>query len=587
MPVKLQITASLQVTNGKLLVGANPRPANKFQLVITNQGQAVERPTDGTRLIFYFTGKLGPGENDLFLNDADASVSKIKLPKGWRADWDFPAKAKGTFAVKIYTFNDPILKQGEVLNVEFSEVVSKTAPGDANLGFGTDPTQSPQPLAIRKEMLKPGIIVFYSDPPEGTLNLPGNNIELKWTTFQLSDRKLEQVGISDPLPVDFEGDQGSYIATSVTTDTSFRLTGYSPQRDDRQIQISVLTSGWYDLQNTILQGNPAYPQPGNEEEANSLDKQKSLTLEPTQLFNANDQMLYGIFRYTFAQRERSFLFRTANPFARWNLVDSSVPNQDGAVPEGFASSPGIYFDDQIWLIGGSQIDPDNTSNIVWRLDPQNGTWRNLGAAPWKERMGHAAVIYQNQIWIMGGRDSGGNALNDVWRLDSATSKWTMMTQKAPWTPRCLFQPANFDGKIWLYGGAKAPFASELYNDLYVYSPETQWVKKDLTGVLSAGNKKPIASCLQVFNNKLHLFGKFRTDSDADVVEPFAFSLDPGQFQTWETFSNDGLNNWGSNSTFSYQLVNFQEKLLIAKALGYGPNLVLKVFVPSSPADQQA
>jgi hypothetical protein len=47
-----------------------------------------------------------------------------------------------------------------------------------------------------------------------------------------------------------------------------------------------------------------------------------------------------------------------------------------------------------------------------------------GQADWTERMGHAVLVFQNQIWVMGGRDSAGNALNDIWKRDASSPKWT-------------------------------------------------------------------------------------------------------------------------------------------------------------------
>jgi hypothetical protein len=161
-------------------------------------------------------------------------------------------------------------------------------------------------------------------------------------------------------------------------------------------------------------------------------------------------------------------------------------------------------------------------------------------------------------------------------------KWDQL-QPAPWKPRCLFNPAVYDQKIWLYGGAKEPFSAELYDDIWVYTGG-RWQKKAMTGIIKGSeSKKPIASSLQVFEDKLCLFGKFRTvnpDDKSEKVEPLAFSLSSASTKTWDAFSSDGLKDWGSDTTFSYQLVNFKDRMLIARALGYGePNPVLKVYVP--------
>jgi hypothetical protein len=170
----------------------------------------------------------------------------------------------------------------------------------------------------------------------------------------------------------------------------------------------------------------------------------------------------------------------------------------------------------------------------------------------------------------------------VWSLDVRRRHWTPH-DKAPWKPRCLFHPARFENQIWLYGGAKEPFAAELYDDFYTFS-DGKWEETKLTGIIKGDKpRKPIASCLQVFQGKLCLFGKFRTIAAGDKserVEPLAFSLTSPSTKTWNSFPSDGLKNWGPDTTFSYQLVNFKNKMLIARALSYeAPNAVLKVYVP--------
>jgi Kelch motif len=595
MPDQPQLAAKIEIT-GKLAVGANPPASNKFKLVITNQGPTIPRPQDGTRLILYLTGTLGSGEADLFLNDADARLSGTTVPKGWRADWKFSGKGKNTFAVQIYTFNDPVMREGELLTIGFSKITSKTGPGQALLAFGTDLRQPLQPLVIEKGEPQSGIIAFYSDPPAGTQNLPGQDVTLKWRTFRLGNRKLEQVGVTDPLPANFDEDEGSYTASDISVGTSFTLSGYGPPPDDQTIDVTVVNSGWHERKHTIRQGDPGYPQPADEDQATALEgvRKKGLTLEPTEIINANNVRLYGVFRYTFQQRENALLFETDQAFARWNLVDSSVPGQQGSIPEGFSTSPGVYFDDHLWLIGGSQIDPDRTSNVVWKFDPGEGLWENVGPADWSERMGHAVLVFQNKIWVMGGRDSSGNALNDVWTRDASSPKWTRVIAKGKiWAPRCLFRPTVFRNQIWLYGGAKEPFSNELYNDLYVYPSNNSaddWEQLKNTDSINQGPngrvRAPVASCLQAFNDRICLFGKFRsiqTTDGSEIVEPVAFWLNDREQGTWEPFTTERLEGWGSSNTFSYQVLNFQDRFLIAKALGYDrPNPALKIYVPPSP-----
>lgn len=591
MPDQPRLKASIKI-RGALKVGSNPQPPNEFDLLITNMGGPVESTTRKPPHL-YLEGRLGSGNKALFLDESDARQCDKSVPKGWNVDWDFSCKEEGIFRFDIYTFNKTLFKEGEVLKISFSNVISKTDPeGAAALSFVTDFSDSKQDLSIAKKAVKADIISFYSDPPDGVQNLPGDNVTLKWRINKLTNLELTQVGITDPLLCDFSNDEGSKTIKCDSVDMSFSLKGYNDRNRliEQHLSVKVVQKGWYDTRNTVLEGDPGYPSPQTEDEASALE---DFDLEPTLLLNANNTSLYGIFRHQYQGKERAFLFQTENPIGGWSLVESSVPNQKGSIPDGFSTSPGVYCQDKIWLIGGSQIDQEKTSSSVWCFDPSRNTWSELKGFEGSElpipRMGHAVLEFQNEIWVMGGRDGNGNALKDVWTLDVTAKKWTPLNQ-ASWTARCLINPVVFKKQIWLYGGAKAPSSATLFDDLYTgsYTNEqgAKWEKQDLTGVIEGSDsRKPIASCLQVFGGKLHLFGKFRTAAEdgSRLDEPMGFRLTDLSTGTWERFPSGGLATWGTHTTFSYQAVNYKDRMLIAKALPASsrkdPNPILKIYIP--------
>lgn len=591
--------------SGEVKVGPSPQPSNQFKLSIKNLGEEIKITP---KKCFRLKGKLGSGPEALFLNKSDARKCITELSSKFKVDWDFSNSDCKIFCLKIYAF-DESLQKNELLKFLFSKVISKTAPdGPAILSFETGFSDSKQKLLISKVADKPGIISFYSDPPEGVKNLPGEDVTLKWHTYKLNNRELTQIGIADPLSYDFSEskDEGSKTITNVSTDMTFRLRGYDgPKPIDREIRVDVLKTGWYDLQNTLLEGDPGYPDTENIKDETEAEKSnKRFCLEPTLLFNVNNVCLYGIFRHKFVGMERAFLFQTENPFGEWKLIKGNETGKGLPVPKGFSTSPGVYFDDKLWLIGGSQIDQEKTSiGVCWINCKNPSNWKELELkssdnGPQK-RMGHAVLVFQNKIWVMGGRDYAGNALKDVWALDVTigdviTGEWSHLGE-APWDARCLINPVVFDNKIWLYGGAKEPSSVELYDDLYTctYADErAKWEELKFTGVISGKEGvisehetiKPIGSCMQVFKNKLHLFGKFRTeykDDGSRLDEPLGFILSDPDTITWERFPTEGLKKWGAAATFSYQSVNFQDRMLISRALGRDIEEapVLKVYVP--------
>lgn len=564
---------------GEITVGANPQPANTLTFTIENQGDPIESSARVPPML-YLKGRVGSDPAALFARKEDARDSCIAtVPDGWASEWWFPSQ--DVFVLKLYTYNEVMFDRGAKICITLSPVISQTAPGQTAVSFSSDLPIQTQPLSVVKTAKQPDIIYFISDPESGVMNLPNSSVTLRWRTYQLGRRELTQVGAGLVPGVQFGNqDEGSKSINCGTSDTMFRLKGYpldGSQPIDCELTVRVLQPGWYDRTVTLFEGDPGYAQSAG----------KRIDLEPTLLLNANNQCLYGVFRYFDARdKEQALLFQTTHPFAPWSLVATSVANQSGAIPEGFSTSPGVYFDDKLWLIGGSQIDPDIVANRVWCLDPKQNVWQDCGPAEWAPRMGHAVLVFGNQIWVMGGRDQAGNARNDVWRFDIATRKWTALGN-APWAPRCLFSPAVFQGQIWLYGGALEPFSARLYDDFYVYQ-DGSWAKRDLTGIIAANaSRKPIASCLQEFrfgdgSSRLCLFGKFRTVSSVDgseTTDSLAFSLSTPSTRTWDNFPSDGLQDWGADTTFSYRLLNYRDRMLIASALGYDrSNTVLKIYV---------
>ncbi|HKB38844.1 MAG TPA: hypothetical protein VKD72_20540, partial [Gemmataceae bacterium] len=248
--------------DGKALkVGANPQPKGSFQVSIRNAtGAAIKRTGKGT---LYLRGTLGPGKDALFFDETDArAVNKGLNLSGWKIDWDFSGKNDGEFVLKMYTFNTTLFNKDDVLTLTVSGVITKTAPGPAALSFESDLADSPQPLTIEKMTDLPDIISFYSIPPEGVKNLPRASVVLKWRTYKLSNLELTQIGYSDPLAFDTDGDESTMTVTAGDTDQQFRLRGWDGARPvERTLTVSALRSGWYTLSNIIREGDPGYPVP--------------------------------------------------------------------------------------------------------------------------------------------------------------------------------------------------------------------------------------------------------------------------------------------------------------------------------------
>ncbi|WP_292728901.1 kelch repeat-containing protein [Methanoculleus sp.] len=144
---------------------------------------------------------------------------------------------------------------------------------------------------------------------------------------------------------------------------------------------------------------------------------------------------------------RNDVWRSSDNGSTWTEVNAS------AGWTGRYSHTAVAVGDSIVLMGG--YDSDGRKNDVWRSDDYGATWTRVNAsAGWTPRHWHSSVaLPDGSIVLMGGWDSTGLQVNDVWRSDDYGATWTCVNASAEWTARedhaAVAMP---DGSIVLMGG---------------------------------------------------------------------------------------------------------------------------------------
>ena len=238
--------------------------------------------------------------------------------------------------------------------------------------------------------------------------------------------------------------------------------------------------------------------------------------------------------------------------AKWGWMGGSrlldakgVYGAPRAVP-GARDSAAIWTDarGRLWLFGGWGYDSAGNSgelNDLWRYDPAAGMWRWMGGADTTGARGSygrqgrsaaanmpgardGAVTWNDahgHVWLFGGwgYDADWNVgyLNDLWRYDLTTGRWTWLGGADAVNARGVHgrlgaaAPANVpgaragavtwrgaNGDLWLFGGEGSDAAGKRgrYNDLWRYDPagnEWSWMggarSMDAKGVYGRGGAK--------------------------------------------------------------------------------------------------
>ena len=156
------------------------------------------------------------------------------------------------------------------------------------------------------------------------------------------------------------------------------------------------------------------------------------------------------------------LWSSANGTA-WTQESSQLPFGNRAIPAL------VVFQGNLWLLGGRDVTGQAPTNDVWST-VDGTTWRlELAHAPWSPRTGHNVVSHQNKLWLIG----GGSGPNDVW----STADGIHWTQAAPnlssLPPTTLHQALSFSGKLWVLGGETGQ-GSRPRPDLWVSDDGVDW-----------------------------------------------------------------------------------------------------------------
>lgn len=160
--------------------------------------------------------------------------------------------------------------------------------------------------------------------------------------------------------------------------------------------------------------------------------------------------------------ENPFTFSLS--FTAYQSVKAAEPSWSAR--RGHASA---VFDNRIWVMGG-RADAFAKSDVY--SSTNGNTWTmQTSAAPWGPRVYASALEFDGKLWLLGGM--GGGCRNDaVYTTDGIN--WTWATQTAPWPGRFLFPAVVFNGKIWVLGGEECNGGH--LNDVWYSSDGASWTQ---------------------------------------------------------------------------------------------------------------
>jgi hypothetical protein len=487
--------------------------------------------------------------------------------------------------------------QGQTMRIDVTGLAGNLPPGEATVTVGMrtfdDEEFSEKPVLVSIELAhgetgKPEIH-YFDAAPDYVLHAGEDVVVLSFFTTGAKDVRLFKNNVEIwPLHT---GSQDLFFNDTPSITSVYRLeaaTAAAKTPEDRQQQIRDKTRVVRPLTVQVAQAG--------------WNRQPLHQGYPTALFAAQEgDPLYGVFVNPATKPETVGLYSSKTGFPPWEKKAGGQDFKDiQDVNDGvtyslsdMSHSPGVCYESRLYLIGGSSVDPrpERCSNEVWYYDLEKGSWVHQGPAPFSKRMGHACVVFNDKIWVLGGMrpEPSFQSDNEVWSFD-IHGGWSTTPITAPWTKRCMFatvvtpkleKTLGFEQpKLWVYGGKQNPNDISPRRDLWSSTNGTDWIPEDPIP-FQPDPGEPNAATLFFHDQRLNLAGSFkRGEGDVKTLSAHIYSYCANEF-IWE----DNPVSWGweqfNGNPFLMQSLVFNQFLFfwsLHKDIKTPPKL--NVFIPS-------
>jgi len=204
-------------------------------------------------------------------------------------------------------------------------------------------------------------------------------------------------------------------------------------------------------------------------------------------------------------------------------------------------------DDKMFMIGGRNNDTpedfgdiwSSTDGLTWVLENNasifgevyyhtvtelNGRWYLIfGSSVWSSANGldwtletneafpnrnfHKTIVFNNELFVIGGLDEFGSRVNDIWRSTDGIN-WTQVSPTGtPFTPRNFHTVTAYNGKIWVIGGRNG---TVIYRDIYYSSDMIHWTQYELEPDSDGTSDGLYAHSTLLYNDALWIFGGYNS-----------------------------------------------------------------------------
>lgn len=138
----------------------------------------------------------------------------------------------------------------------------------------------------------------------------------------------------------------------------------------------------------------------------------------------------------------------------WSSSDGEIWTEDtnNAFPAR-VSHKTVVFNDALYVIGGEGGSSNIRLNEIWTsTDGVNWSIISNNASIFPEINWHTATVYNNKVWIIGGRTNTSVYTNDIYYSENIED-WTRYTGLNPIDPITQHATLLYDNALWVFGGS--------------------------------------------------------------------------------------------------------------------------------------
>jgi hypothetical protein len=298
--------------------------------------------------------------------------------------------------------------------------------------------------------------------PGGTLIFFDSSLNIRYVQIPLPPNFTPQPTWTNTLTLTVTNTftpTASYTATPTPTSTSTNFSGYTSTYTPAPTYTQTYTPSYSPTY--FLTSSPTFTPSGDN---------YSLWQEPTDAAGFGQRAGHAALYYN----NKFWVIGGTND----NNLNDVWSSSDGmnwsqvTANTGFSSRQNFgacVFNGKMWVMGG-------LTNDVWFSSDGINWIEATASAPWSARTGLTCTAFNGQMWVIGGQlyksSNYGNSLNDVWSSSDGIH-WTQQSASAPFPARTNHQCIVFNNEIWVMGGSNS---NGFLNDVWFSSDGINWIE---------------------------------------------------------------------------------------------------------------